>query len=85
MKKVYVLIDEGCFDYEGSTDVRVYENYKNAKEDFEDSREQLIADWIDDGSWVIDEDDEDYFSIGEDGYYAHSHASLMVVEKDILY
>ena len=85
MKKVYLIIDEGCYDCEGGVDVRVYADYEKAKQDFDDSREQLIADWIEDGSWVIYEDDEDYFSIGEDGYYAHSHASLMVVEKDILY
>ena len=47
MKKVYLIIDEGCYDCEGSTDVRVYENYKKAKQDFDDSREQLIADWVD--------------------------------------
>lgn len=85
MKKVYLIIDEGCYDCESSVDVRVYADYEKAKQDFDNSRAQLIADWIDDGSWVIYEDDEDYFSIGEDGYFAHAHASLMVVEKDIMY
>lgn len=85
MKKVYLIIAEGCYDCEPSVDVRVYADFEKAKQDFDESRTQLIADWKDDGSWVIYEDDEDYFSIGEDGYYAHAHASLKVVEKDILY
>lgn len=85
MKKVYLIIDEGCYDYESSVDVRVYADIEKARKDFEKSRAQLVADWKDDGSWVIYKDDEDYFSIGEDGYYVHAHASLMLVEKDILY
>ena len=85
MKKVYVLIDEGCYDCESGVDVRVHSDIEKARKDFEESRAQLIAYWVDDGSWVIEDDDEDYFSIGEDGYYAHAHASLKLVEKDILY
>ena len=85
MKKVYLLIDEGCYDYEGGTDVRVYADYENAKQDFDDSRAQLIAEWIDDGSWVIECDKEDFFSVCEDGDYTRSHATLSIVEKEVLY
>lgn len=84
MKKVYLIIDEGCYDYEGSTDVRVYADYEKAKQDFDDSREELIAEWIDGGSWVVDCDKKDFFSVCEEGDYTRSHANLTIVEKDIL-
>lgn len=85
MEKVYLIIDEGCFDCEPSVDVRVYADFEKAKQDFDESREQLIADWIDDGSWVIECDKEDFFSVCEDGDYTSSHATLSIVEKQILY
>jgi hypothetical protein len=84
MKKVYLIIDEGCFDYDCGTDVRVYADHEKAKQDFDDCREQLIAEWIDDGSWVIECDKEDFFSVCEDGDYTRSHAAISIVEKDIL-
>ena len=85
MKKVFVLINDGCYDYEGGVDVQVYADYEKAKRDFENSRALLIANWIDCGSWVIECDKEDFFSVCEEGDYTRSHTTISIVEKDILY
>lgn len=77
-KKVYVLIDEGCYDFESFVSVKVYASLNLAKEVFTCYREQLMADWIDGGNWEVMDDDELSFEIGKEGDYAVNHASLRI-------
>lgn len=78
--KVYVLIVESTFVYITDREVKVFANYKDAKEVFNKEVQEAIADAGDD--WEIEESHMS-FSIYEDGYYAVNHIDVLILEKEV--
>lgn len=78
--KVYVLIVESIFDYITDREVKVFANYKDAKEVFKEEVDRAISDAHED--WQIESFDMS-FSIYDDGYYAMNHIDVLILEKEV--
>jgi hypothetical protein len=83
MKKVFVLICEGVYDYEGGTDVYLFSNYKDAKELFNSCRDDAVKVWVTNGYWVVDDDSENTFCVCEEGDYTRNRFAMRIEEKEI--
>lgn len=83
MKKVFVLICEGVYDYEGGIDFELYQNYEDAKKAFQYNREEIIEEWVDNGSWVVEVDKENYFLVNENGDYTRNRYEMKIKEQEI--
>lgn len=79
MKKVYVLICEGVYDYEVETDVSVFSNYKDAKKLFNSYRDDAVEEWVTNGCWVVDDDSENTFCVCEEGDYTRNRFAMRIM------
>lgn len=89
MKHVYVLLEEGSWDYEFTNNMAVYANFKDALKEFNKLVKQAKSDmkeWTDD---ISSEQDVTpgiaaYFSIYEDGDYTRLHNTITISKKEVL-
>ena len=90
-KIVYVVVEEGSWDYEFTNSMEVYDTFEKAQKDFENrvnATKQDMADWIDEDETEIDEttnleDEHLYFSMYESGDYTRLHNSISVNKMEV--
>lgn len=80
--KVFNLLKDIIYDYDGQITVKPYAKYEDAKKAFDSSVNILRADAITD-QWVLEEDSEDSFFAYEDGYEGQSHYYVAILEDEI--
>lgn len=89
MKTVYVLVEEGSWDYEPTMSVEVYSTFKDALKEFNKQVELAKDDmneWIDDAvsEQDVDEASESAsFEIYEDGDFTRLHDTITVMKKEV--
>ena len=89
MKYVYVLIEEGSWDYEPSSDVEIFDTFAKALAEFKDKVEQVkedMAEWIDNAvcKQTIDEAKEyANFKTYEDGDFTRLHDTVTIEKKEV--
>ena len=90
-KYVYVLSESGCWDYEHTSSVEVFENFESALTAFEqailDSRTEMYN-WLDDDNIEDDKliDEENSYAsyeIYQRGDFSRLHDCLIVEKKEV--
>lgn len=79
--KVYVLIEKWACDYETGFNVDVYNDYGKAKIAMSNKIEEYKNN---DMLFDVIENEKDYFTTYDDGYYMENHNTLMIQEKDVI-
>ena len=92
MNKVYVVLEEWVVDYESGSTMEVYNTKEKALEDFnervkyakidmnlENTNEDLIEE-----SDMVEEKEENSYSVYEDGDYSRNHISINILEKEVI-
>lgn len=90
-KYVYVIVEEGSWDYEFTNSLEVYDNFQKAKKDFEQRVKDTktdMADWLEEDETEIDEtndleNEHLYFSMYENGYYTRLHNSISLNKMEV--
>lgn len=84
---VYVLSEDGSWDYEFTNDIEVYSNFKDALKAFEDKVKLAKSDmkeWNDEAVCEQDINEESaYFCVYEDGDYTRLHDTIMIEKKEV--
>lgn len=92
MNKVYVVLEEWVVDYESGSTMEVYCTKEKALEDFnervkyakidmnlENTNEDLIEE-----SDMVEEKEENSYSVYEYGDYSRNHISINILEKEVI-
>lgn len=90
-KYVYVIVEEGSWDYEFTNSLEVYDNFQKAKKDFEQRVKDTktdMADWLEEDETEIDEtndleNEHLYFSMYENGDYTRLHNSISLNKMEV--
>lgn len=90
-KYVYVIVEEGSWDYEFTNDLEVFDSFEKAKENFKERVERTkldMAEWIEENETEIEENNDLenehlYFSIYENGDYTRLHNSISVNKEEV--
>jgi len=89
MKTVYVLIEEGSWDYETTMSVEVYSTFKKALEEFNHkikSAKSDMEEWTEDAACerTVDKESESAkFEIYEDGDFTRLHDTITITKKEV--
>lgn len=89
MKTVYVLIEEGSWDYEPTMSVEVYSTFEKALKEFNNRvalAKQDMDEWTEDSTCEqnIDEASESAsFEIYEDGNFTRLHDTIVIEKKEV--
>lgn len=87
--KVYVVIENWACDYDCGNDLEVYSTREKALEDLEERKRSARIDFGLDNETdnetddIVEEQEEDSYTIYEDGYYSKNHISISIEEKEI--
>lgn len=87
---VYVVIENGSWDYETTKNVSVFDSFEKAKEEYQNLIErtkQDMKEWANEEDLGIEENiDEEYvsFSMYENGDYSRLHNDIVVEKQEIL-
>jgi len=63
-----------------SNDVRVAQK---ALREFAEDEKYIYRDKLEDGSWVIEADEDGWFEIYEDGFYPDNHVLALIIERNL--
>lgn len=87
--KVYVVIESWACDYDCGNSLEVYSTQEKALEDLEERKRNARIDFGLDNETnnetddIVEEQEEDSYTIYEDGYYSKNHISIRIEEKEI--
>ena len=85
--KVYAVISNWVCDCDNGSDTNIYTTREKALEDFNEqirnARIDMNYDEEDEDSNIIEELDENNYSIYEDGYYSRNHINIRIEEKEV--
>lgn len=90
MKYVYVLLEEGSWDYEFTNHTEVYAKYEDALKSFKNlvkSAKLDMKEWTEDAVEIqhIDKDTEQAsFEIYEDGDFTRLHDTITILRKEVM-
>ena len=89
MKEVYVVVEEGSWDYESTNDVAVFDSFEKALENF-NYRVSIaqfdMSSWTDDiaSEQTINEATQSAsFEIYEDGDFTRLHDTIQILKKEV--
>ena len=80
--KVFVVVEDGVYDYEGSTNVQVFDTLEKAEACVADLKKCNEEECLDEG-WVLVVDDKGEFCFQEDGDYTRNHYLVSVWEREV--
>lgn len=89
MKTVYVLIEEGSWDYEPTMSVEVYSTFKKALKEFRKRvkvAKEDMNEWTEDAvsEQDVDEASESAsFETYEDGDFTNLHDTITIMKKEV--
>lgn len=91
-KYVYVVIENGSWDYETTNSVSVFDNFEKALKEYQDliqTTKQDMEEWADEEDLDIEENiDKDNesasFSMYECGDYSRLHNDIVIEKQEIL-
>ena len=86
--KVYVLLEEGSWDYEFTNNIEVYTKFEDALNKFNELVKTAEADMKEWTEEVVSEQEIEqgvaaYFSTYEDGDYTRLHDTITISEKEV--
>ena len=76
---MYLLINNWSYDYECGEQIKLYDDYKKANNDFKKQIDEIK----DDGLLNIVEDEENYFSTYDDGEYLMNHSTVEIRKIEV--
>lgn len=92
-KFVYVLVENGIWDYEqefNSNNTMVYDNFEKAFEEYTTRKNQALEDmknFVSEDEIAVEENVEKEYaeiSIYENGDYTKTHCDIYVIKKEVL-
>lgn len=89
--KVYIILEDWASDYESGNNIEVYDTKEKALEDFNDriknARVDMNYDYNEneqiEDSDMVEEKEDDYYCIYEDGYYTRNHITIRLEVKEV--
>ena len=79
-KKIYLVLKNGSYDYEGYNDADIYSSKEEAVAAL---KECAAVEKNDNKEWFVAADTDEYFCIHEEGDYTRNHVEMKIVEKTI--
>jgi len=89
MNYVYVIVEEGSWDYEPTNDVIVFETFEKALKEFQkrvDEAKKDMAEWIDNAvceQTINKEEEYASFETYEDGDFTRLHDTIVINKEKI--
>ena len=56
---------------------------QKALREFAEDEKYILRDKLEDGSWVIEADEDGWFEVYEDGYYNQNHTLALIIDKNL--
>lgn len=91
--KVYLLVENGCWDFENTNTELLFKDYEKAKIEYlqkvKNAKEDMFENWMEEEFCEINEkidDEKKYccFDIYENGDYSRLHDTILLEEIEII-
>lgn len=81
--KIYVVEETWASDYESGSDTKLYNTLSKAKESFNEKVKNAKIDLEYLGEEKVEEEDDNYYEIYENGYHSRNHITIQIKEMEV--